>query len=197
MRQMMRARQLEQLIAHRCGRSETDLDMRGRKLREAMYVPSGGRGPHAPEIDARMAATILISAFGADQAIDAVEGVMTFAPMAAVTEQFIGAHTFGEAIETALSSPDLALTVSKVEFIRYFKGFIAGVIEWGSAGQSNRSIYLPEKYAVSFKKDGMDPLKLGGGSGGVSIFIGGGLLQEIAIEIQDDTRTGYANEGPT
>lgn len=181
----MRARQLELMLADRCGRTETDLDVRGRKLREAQYVPSGGRGPHAPQIDPRAAAAIVVAAFSADQAIDAVSGVEEFFPMQPANGSFRDCATFGDSMESVLANIGDGAKVKRVEFVRYFKGFVAAAIEWETSdGRSMRSVYLPADQAEGFKSGKIDPLTLGAASGGRSTFIGGGLLKDIGAALR-------------
>ena len=66
----MKARDLERLLAKH-GVGAAKLDGTTRRLREVGALPKSGRGPNAPDIGPREAATILIAAAGSSKATDA------------------------------------------------------------------------------------------------------------------------------
>lgn len=75
----MIARDLERLLPEISGRTTADLEIRFRKLREMRLLPVGGRGRHAPDLDAEHVATILLAVAGARKATDAAYAAMHFA----------------------------------------------------------------------------------------------------------------------
>jgi hypothetical protein len=114
----MRARELELLLGELTPRSKSDLDIRMRKLREAKLLPTGGRGPNAPHISPREAATMLIAICCSRQAVDAADAVSVFASLLAkwTDEAFEGAGTFAEALTVALARPEAARRIDHVLF---------------------------------------------------------------------------------
>jgi hypothetical protein len=114
----MRARELELLLGELTPRSKSDLDIRMRKLREAKLLPTGGRGPNAPHIGPREAATMLIAICCSRQAVDAAQAVPVFASLLPKfsDEAFEGASSFGEALTGALSSPEAARRIDHILF---------------------------------------------------------------------------------
>jgi hypothetical protein len=89
-----------------------------RKLREARLLPTGGRGPHAPEIGPREAATVLIAICASRQAVDAADAVRAFASLRPKfnDEAFEGAGTLSDALAAALASPAAAKRVRRIQF---------------------------------------------------------------------------------
>jgi hypothetical protein len=127
----MRARELELLLGEWTPRSKSDLDIRMRKLREARLLPIGGRGPYAPEVGPREAATVLIAICASRQAVDAADAVRVFASLRPKfnDEAFEGAGTLSEALAAALASPAAAKRVAHILFSlpgRFDEGFSMG-----------------------------------------------------------------------
>jgi hypothetical protein len=114
----MRARELELLLSELSPRSKSDLDIRMRKLREAKLLPTGGRGPNAPHIGPRDAATMLIAICCSRQAVDAAQALPVFASLLPkfTDEAFEGASSFGEALTAALSNPEAARRIDHILF---------------------------------------------------------------------------------
>jgi hypothetical protein len=114
----MRARELELLLGKFTPRSKSDLDIRMRKLREAKLLPTGGRGPHAPHIGPREAATMLIAICASRQAVDAAKAVGVFSSLSAEYNEdaFHGALAFPDALTLALSNAKAAKEISYIEF---------------------------------------------------------------------------------
>jgi hypothetical protein len=114
----LRARELELLLGELTPRSSSDLDIRMRKLREAKLLPTGGRGPNAPHIGPREAATMLIALSCSRQAVDAAAGVPVFASLLPkfTDEAFEDATTFAEALTAALARPAAAKRITRIVF---------------------------------------------------------------------------------
>jgi hypothetical protein len=89
-----------------------------RKLREARLLPTGGRGPHAPEIGPREAATVLIAVCASRQAVDAADAVRVFASLRPKfnDDAFEGAGTLSDALSAAVASPAAAKRVDHILF---------------------------------------------------------------------------------
>lgn len=56
----MNARNAERSLARYSGLTESDVDQRMRPLRDKGLLPTGGRGPHAPEIEEDSAALMML-----------------------------------------------------------------------------------------------------------------------------------------
>ena len=108
----MNSKDLERFLVTLGPWGATDVDQRTRNLRVARMLPTGGgRGPNAPEITAENAATVLISLAVSDRAVDAVQSVLTYAPLQPATgmkidgyaaDGFAGRETFAEALTLIL-----------------------------------------------------------------------------------------------
>ena len=78
----MKAADLERLVtALQEGRVQTDAEQRMRELRKLGFIPTGGRGPNAPEIGPEHCATFVIAVGGATKASEAGRAVLNFAPL--------------------------------------------------------------------------------------------------------------------
>jgi hypothetical protein len=66
----MKVRDLERLLIER-GVGAAKIDAVTRRLRHSGRLPKGGRGPNAPDIDAREAATILLAVAGSSTGAEA------------------------------------------------------------------------------------------------------------------------------
>ena len=181
----MRARELELMLTKWTSRSQTDLDMRGRKLRAANLVPTGGRALNAPGVDASITATILTSALSPFQAIDAVKGVKLYAPMVPLNKSLGDAPTFHKAIEMVLSDPELAKG-AEIEFsILSPRGNGRGKIRWTDGEGTHEAAYYSPEDAKKFRETGGDPAKIGIAGTVSSNAVRGGLLELISLAIKD------------
>jgi hypothetical protein len=150
----MRARELELLLGELTPRSKSDLDIRMRKLRKAKLLPTGGRGPNAPHIGPREAATMLIALCCSRQAVDAADGVLVFASLLPkfIDEAFEGASTFAEALTAALARPAAAKRITRIVFSlpgkldpEFSRGFPLCVISCGP----HHYYYVTKKWLFS------------------------------------------------
>lgn len=155
----MRGKQLERLLTTEMQRNPSDLDLRGRALREAKLIPTGARGPHAPELSPSDAAAFLIGAVGARNATDAAAGVHVFGPLVPVGgpgESFREAKNFIDAVSTALADVSCAEEVLSIKLRLPFdlkrrrmvdvKDFPIAIIETQSIASNiiARSTYVPK-----------------------------------------------------
>ncbi len=195
----MNARELDVLVANLSARSLSDLTVRGRALAKNRMRPIGGRGPHAPAISADDAATSLIAAAGARNAVDAVDAVHRFAPLSPVggrSESFIYAETFGEALQAVVAKKELAHEVKEVRLYlpvvdpdvgNWLKKSAMAKIEW----TLGRSEFYSDLAASTADMD-----KFGGATMQDVVIIGGGLLQKIAYELAKKSGDGARWAGP-
>lgn len=197
----MRARQLEMLLSKFSGRTATDLDQRARRLRESRMVPSVGPGRYAPEIDASHAATMIIAAAASSKAVDAVQGVATYSPMIAVHDGFAGCKTFGEAMESILASDIVAGRILHVELMDFTDATglscatvsRAARVTWNDGEDvTHAALYVSEKESNRLKGKDFDPLKFGSTGMYPRMVIGGGLLQQVSLELAEEDATGYS-----
>ena len=68
---------------------EQELHHRCRLLREAGYLPSGGRGPGAPKLDTQAAANIIISLIGTEVNMRGPDAARHFGSLQAYPEIFV------------------------------------------------------------------------------------------------------------
>jgi hypothetical protein len=120
----MHAREFELLLAsHTQAWGRSEIEQRTMRLRKAGLLPIGGRGPHAPGITAKNAATILISLAASAHAAAGAQAVDTYASMRAIRPpKFARNATFGDALEAILSDPEKCLGVSEVVICRTWPG---------------------------------------------------------------------------
>lgn len=103
----MNSKDLERFLVTLTPWSATEIDQRTRNLRVARMLPTGGgRGPNAPEVGPEQAANVLISLAVSDRAVDAVQSVVTYAPLKPATggrwDGFGGCETFADALTLIL-----------------------------------------------------------------------------------------------
>ncbi|WP_029004761.1 hypothetical protein [Azorhizobium doebereinerae] len=177
----MHARHFEMLLQTLSGRTASDLDLRFRELRKMRMLPTGGRGRHAPDIDAEQASTILIGVAGASRASEAARAVLDFAPLREIGP---AGDTFGEALATLLGDVDLA---GAVNCVRLCHTNLIAEIEYDGAHPTRR-----------FFREADIPKILEVGEGGVKAFgttgildqavIGGALIHQFAFDLghEDD-----------
>lgn len=173
----MRAKQFERVIASFTTWSESDVDQRVRRLREARLLPVGGRGLNAPSLTPRDGALILISIAAAENAVDAGRLVELYANLIPPPkgQAFAGAPTLVDAVAAILSRPDKAVVSSfsvartwpfAAIFCQYEK-FYYGFPTDESAVRAGHHISLAMVY-VNFK---------------------GSLLQQLAMALADQIQT--------
>ena len=115
----MRARQFEILMATLGGWSSSDLDVRTRQLRGCELLPKGGRGPHAPEINAEHAATILLAMAVAPRAVDAGTRLPPYLSMVGPDPlDGQGSIGFREALAKVLADPAFTSGIEAVSVCR-------------------------------------------------------------------------------
>jgi hypothetical protein len=109
----MQVKALERLIASR-GVDASKADAITRKLRESGHLPLGGRGPNAPRIGSREAATLLIAVAGSSKAADASTRVEKLADL----QSRARANSLLDAVEKILSDPAERDSVREVRIAR-------------------------------------------------------------------------------
>ncbi|CAO3351904.1 hypothetical protein [Azospirillum melinis] len=119
----MNAKGLERFLVSLTPWGATEIDQRTRNLRVARMLPTGGgRGLNAPEIGPEQAATVLISLAVSDRAVDAVQSVLTYAPLKPATggqfDGFGACETFGEALTLILEDYGAKYDVEEVVICR-------------------------------------------------------------------------------
>lgn len=196
----MRARQLELTLAGLTPRSKADLDLRHRQLRAEGLLPTGGRGPNAPDIDARGAAIFLIACGASRVASDAAQGARRFG--AAVPwgrgGHFADAPTFWNAMEAILQDGETLASVHHVE-MRLPSGADwsnykdeTALIVWTEDGALRQTTYVNK---AAMKNLPPDPIDQGKSFMIDATIMGGGLLAEVALAIaEDEEPAGYASD---
>jgi hypothetical protein len=161
----MRATDLEDLLKDRRRKSRADLALRENKLREAGLLPTG-RGRSAPHIQPIHAVRIVIAAAAHVNAADCPAAVMQYMALKLVRTRHRlghpepehlaavhfakGAATFGAALEAALSSVPLALTVRGIYLTapvpknKYLRDPIADITWTQNGHREERSTYVPK-----------------------------------------------------
>jgi hypothetical protein len=114
----MTGKELERLLSTHTPRSAAELDGIGRALRDAGLVPSGARGPHAPDFNADHVAAFLIAAAATPIIAEAATTAKTYAALKSLRTPFAKAKTFGEALAAALIDIHNARDVDAVELNR-------------------------------------------------------------------------------
>ena len=188
----MTGKELERLLGSLTALTATDLDLRTRKLRGARMVPVGGRGPHAPDYQAEHVATFLICIGGTESPSDAANAVLAYAPLRYVGVQFGGflaEDTLADAITRCLADPRLAATVQAIRFCRSWPMV---EMEYDEAGQRRVARYLTETDLEAANDEPVSLASVGASTIRSECVIGGGLLQQIAIELSDEERGGWA-----
>jgi hypothetical protein len=143
---VLRARQLETLLAERAGRTVAELDLRGRELRAAGLVLSRGPGRNAPVINAKQAFAILIAAAISrgtrGRTGDTAKMVKRFQslhllPGGLQERKFADADRFGDALTRALDDRTLADRIEEVVLSIPSEGNLAvAKIFWGEGGEN-------------------------------------------------------------
>jgi hypothetical protein len=153
----MNSRQLEKFLGEMCPRSEADLDVRGRKLRDSGDLPIGGRGPHAPELDERHGAKWLLGMCGTKKAVDAAAAVKEFSalvPVGGASKGFAAAPDFLTAVAAAVKDYAAATTVKRIVFWHkpeyappHQQWFASAEVTWEAGGREQTTLYAPARIA--------------------------------------------------
>lgn len=182
----MHARELELLLPAYSGRTTADLDIRFRKLREMRMLPVGGRGRHAPDLDAEHVATILIGVAGTGKASEAAWAVTQFAPL-----RQLGAagETFAEALTAIIADPALA---NEVRSVRLCHHPVFAEIEYCNDRPACRFFKEEDRAKM---EDGLGKAE---GFAGAAIIdqtvIGGAVIHQLSIDLNDEEEGELAAE---
>jgi hypothetical protein len=114
----MQGKALERLLSAQSTRSAAELDHIGRALREAGLLPSGARGPHAPDFNVDHVAVFLIAAAATPTIAEAVTTAKTYAALKPTKAAFAKAPTFADALAATLTDIHNARGVAAVEINR-------------------------------------------------------------------------------
>ena len=106
---------LDRLGGFNAAFSRSDAEQRAMKLRDALLIPRGARGPHAPHLEAVHMARLLIGLTASETAPKAADAVIEYARMSAIGERwFSGAEDFEKALTAIFSDINLTLQVKEV-----------------------------------------------------------------------------------
>jgi hypothetical protein len=166
---IMRARSLELFLVGHGAAGAADIDGRNRQLRELELLPTGGRGPHAPDISAKHAAYMLLGLGSSSVAAEAGNTAKRYAA-------FVNHHdpksdtTLLERLTELLSDPERANEVEEVRVCRTYPWVLI------VAKNGDRTAYRPRKEKPTGKRDYM-------AGGREEYVIGSFLLHQIAIDL--------------
>jgi hypothetical protein len=164
----MRARSLELNLVNTEAVGAADIDGRNRALRALDLLPTGGRGPHAPNISPEHAAYMLLGLGSASVAADAGRAAKRYASF--VNPAAPKAGTLLIYLTDLLSHPDAANKIEEVRMCRTHPWVMI------VAADGQRVIYRPPNEKHTGTKDYMT-------GGREEYVIGAGLLHQIAIDI--------------
>lgn len=112
----MKATDLERMVAIvTTGRAQTDPQQRMTELRKLGFIPTGGRGPNAPDIGPEHCATYLIAVGGATHASRAGRAVLDFAPL--VPHEKMWGDTLREILVCAFQDPKIGSRIKEIRFL--------------------------------------------------------------------------------
>jgi hypothetical protein len=168
----MRARTLELALITTGAVGAADIDGRNRELRKVDLLPTGGRGPHAPQIDQRHAAVMLIGLGSASVAAQA--GIIAPQYARLIDPLNPSGGTLLDALAAMLSDPELACSVDEIRFCRT-RQWVMVVYHDG-----RKVTYHPHDLEIDWKM--FDPNKHGTSGGREEYVVGSTLLQQIAID---------------
>jgi hypothetical protein len=194
MEHAMTGKELERLLEQMQPHGATHLDHLGRSLRGAGLMPLGGRGTSAPQMDVQSVVNMLIALGVAEKPTEGPKAVITYAPMEASSSgdtahdharPFLTAGTFGEAMQSILSS---VATASAVTEVLIFQNWPRAIIRcsnsdhdgfYGFAGHSAAA-------AAGHRATPSGPIFRYSGS----------TLAQIALELESDSETtgGWAGD---
>lgn len=200
----MKAKTLERYLAHNSRRSAPDMDRRVMLCRKARLLPSGSRGLAAPDINAKLATTILIAAFASDSSTDTADVVKSVTKMVPVEGSFQNAMTLGEALTSAMSNPTIALAVEAIEFIRYARRRARNsdhaetvhtcIIRWRDGGEDKWALYVPADEAAKIRDGGFEAKTFGGSQVEDLTRVRGGVIHQIAGQLAIRVRGGWVGD---
>lgn len=162
------------------GATEKRVEAIATELRSGGIIPKGGRGPYAPEATAEEIAMFTLAVAGANRIADASET----ACMLAELEDMTGA-TLLSAIVEAISDPAVA---GRLKHIRLMTNHPMAEITYSSGPVSYRLFLRPELWHDDFTS----PDAAGQAFVGPIGHIGGGALQQIALEFAAPVQGGWA-----
>ena len=178
----MNAKDLERFMVDLTPWSPTEIDQRARNLRVARMFPTGGgRGFNAPDVDTGHTATALIALGVSDKAVDAVQNVLTYAPLKSVNGEFGGfggRETFAEALELILEHPEGGLGVEEVVICRSWP--MATIVRKNPDGE--RQVFV-------YGFDTFEKVKVAGFKTyvvRVETHFSGGFLEQLALKLHKD-----------
>lgn len=176
----MRAREFEVGLASMGPWTRSALDQCTRQLREAGLLPVGGRGPHAPDIDAEHAAAILIALGATDQAsgMHLVVSVYSGLEIVGGRTDFLGNRRFGETFAKILKDPEGRYRITEVRINRTWPE--VEILRAGGGGE-----LVIETYRRS------DAPETGyGRAAHVECVLNGSLLSQAALDITQPEESG-------
>jgi hypothetical protein len=186
------SKQVERLVSKLGPRSAPDLHLRFQLLRDAGLLPTGGRGPHAPDLNDTEISLSLLAAGGSRKAVDVVQAVKAFAglvPVHGTDASFARAPTLLDALTAAVATRAAARSVERIMLWQVpFEGadlqrrIPAADILWREGKESCTAQYLPPDIAKEVRK--ARNARWGTMMHDVVIF-GPGLLHQIVIERED------------
>lgn len=178
----MRARQFEKQLAllEPNPWSASEIDQRTRGLRDAGFLPVGGRGLNAPHIMPQHAALILISLAATNRAVETADATRAYASLEPVNPlaPFAGQTMFADALGAILSDPYFRLKVSAVVVCRTWQ---EAIIKYRHGRRERSTIYRPpgslelNSYSNRVRED---------------LTLGGGILQQLAIDLAEMNDVG-------
>jgi hypothetical protein len=168
----MKAADLERLIASVSkGRVRTDAAQRMRVLRNLGLIPSGGRGPNAPEIGPEHCASFVIAVGGATVASEAGRAVLNFAPL--IPHDPMWGGTLREVLVRAFEEPEIG---RRIKELRFLHEEIEVQMMWrDEEGELHHTFFRPE--------DGSDVMDHDRGAIGDETFISGKVIAEIIADL--------------
>ena len=166
----MIARDLERILGERNVATAAELDLMARELRKFNILPTGGRGPYAPKIDAARVANFVIAAAGSSKASHAARTVLDYTdltPTDGERSEFIGAEKLGEAVTFMFSEQAHA---EIVDCLRICRTGPAAEIVFRAAGTRHVA-----RFGETFRQATMT----------VWAEVPAGMIRDIALELHD------------
>jgi hypothetical protein len=118
-------------------------------MRKLNLLPSGGRGPHAPDIEVKHAALIVLACAASRNASDAGPAASRVAALVPWQgKPFELMSTLGDAVAAALADPNTAAKIARIEIFHPQDGDWANyrdaraTIFWREGESENRTDYL-------------------------------------------------------
>lgn len=198
----MRARSLELRLAKMLDYPEGQIDQRLRELRTFGLIPTGGRGVHAPQIDATHAAAMLLMMVSL-RATDAFSiGFcamnLEFVPVPGVGDAFYGYSdqsrlTLGGALAYLLSAPSAPWSKLEVD--------CDGLRAWLQIemnGEPLELLFVADKAAVADRIRGDFSVYRNQGAAyiGHRFVLGAGQAAQISYHLTHEVEAGWAGDTP-